>query len=804
MSEVIQGLTSAEVQDRVIRGQVNRVPSSIFADYAAILRRNLLTLFNLLVIPPAIGLFAVGEIRGGIALSGMALATSALGLIQEIRGRRLLRRLALLQMRQVRVLRDGKIIDIRPSDVVQDDVLPLQAGETVVADGPVLQADYLELDESLLTGESEPHPHQAGETLLSGSACVSGTGYYRATSVGRQAFAQQITLQATDYRHALIPFQRALNRFLNSLTVIAIALCILYLALSGPLAFRRSELFLMIGATITSMVPQGLILLASLAFTLSAVRLSMRGAVVQELNAVESMAAVTVLCLDKTGTLTTGRLRLAKVLALDQSVNEEEVRRRLLFFAQRAVDQSNRTIMALRSALGELSVPAEWAVTDQVPFHSARRFSAIQCRRGDEGSLLVLGAPEALAARLDEQMKNEIQRRQQPEMATGARLLLFAESPRGVAKLDADDVLGGNTLRPLGFVILGEELRPDAADILGSLIDQRIRVKVLSGDSPETITRLCAALPLPREPAISGGHLKQEGGDLVESTTIFGRLTPQQKVGIIKRLQADGEHVAMLGDGVNDVLAIKQADLGLAMGSGTEAAQTVAGMVLKHDRFDLLLVALAEGRRVIASLIQAAQLFFLKNVYMLLLFLGALLVLRVRFPIVPQQVTLLNVLTIAMPTFVVLGTQPSSKSAMQRRTALDAMIFVLTRGVCMGIGGVVLLAISAYWRGDYTFTQRSLLVTALIVHGLAVVVQLGLSTIGGARRQGILLLLWPPCAVLLYMALLAMPATAHFFELRLPDVAEWTLIIGAVICSLSVATLLDYLITTSVRTRPAG
>ena len=793
MPDVLSGLNATEVNDRISRGLTNRVRSSALAEYGAIVRRNLLTVFNLLVIPPAVALFMVGEVRGGVAVSGMALTTSVLGLVQEIRARLLLRKLALLQVRQVRVLRDGQVQAILPTEIVLDDVLPLEAGETVVADGLVLQSDFLELDESLLTGESDPRPRNAGDTLLSGSVCSSGNGYYRATSVGAGAFVQQIAKQATAYRHPSMPFQRGLNRLLDLLTLVALGLCLLYLALYVPFGFRQSELFLMIAATITSMVPQGLILMASLAFTLAAVRLSQKGAVVQELSAVESMAAASVLCLDKTGTLTTGRLELARLVPLDPSFAEAEVRQRLGVFAHHAVDQGNRTIVALRSALA--STAAEATVVSQVPFHSQRRFSAMQLRQEGDDIVLVLGAPEALERALADEAQTWLVDHLQGELKEGMRVLLFAQAdaPADGFELTSDDPWSRLRLVPMTLVVLREELRTDAAATIRHLSGQGIRVKVLSGDATATIARVCESCGVTGDPPISGADLEQseQRAQVIERATIFGRLLPQQKVEIITTHQARGDHVAMLGDGINDVLAIKKADLGLAMGSGSDAAQAVAGIVLRNDHFDLLPAVLSEGRRVMASLLLAARLFFLKNVYMLLLFLGTLLVLRLPFPILPQQVTLLNALTIAVPTLIILGTRPQVAGADHRRSVHAAIVFVLTRGICIGIGGLVLLAISAYGRGDSTATQRTLLVSTLVVHGLLVVAQMGYSVRADAIRQRRLLLGWPVIGLGLFVVLLTWHSSAYFFELTMPDVCQGVQVCVTAVGSVMLATLVE-------------
>jgi cation-transporting ATPase E len=803
-----QGLTAAEVSDRIAAGLVNRSRPSVLAEYRDILRRNLFTLFNALVIPASIALFSVNEGRSAIAVSGMALTTTLLGLIQEIRAHRLLQKLAVLRLSRVRVRRDGAEQDIEPEEVVQGDVVLLRSGEPVPADGPLLTSHFLEVDESLLTGEADPVPRGPGETVLSGSFCVAGEGAFRAEKVGSDAFAQQLALQARSYRHVLIPFQRTLDGLLNSLTVIALLLCLLYLGLMFAHGYSRAELYLMIAATVTSMVPQGLVLTTSLAFTLAAVRLSLRGAIVQQLSAVESMAAVNVLCLDKTGTLTTNRLRLDHVVPLADALTPDEVQERLRFFACNSLDQENKTIAALRAELGESKSAGDWTVVSGIPFHSQRRFSALLIRARDRTRLLVLGAIEALQERLGEPARQRALERWHAELPAGARLLLFAQGDLGpdVIEKDPQTLLARSNLEPLALVALRDELRPDARDTLLALLQEGIRPRVLSGDTPQTVARVCQSLPIPTEAIASGQELADSPRpeELIERTSVFGRLAPLQKVQIIATLQQRGDHVAMIGDGVNDVLAIKKADLGVAMGQGSQAAQVVAGIVLRNNRFELLPAALAEGRRVIAALIQVARLFLLKNVSMLFLFLGALLLLRLPFPILPQQVTLLNALTIGGPTLLILATRSQSAALPRGRNIRSIATFVLTRGPLLGVFELVLLWISANLRGDEPARQRTLLLTSLIVHGLAVVLHLAWGKGTGPGLQRALLLSWSALALVIYVLVLGWRPMAYFFDLQMPDVAEWALASATALASLTFATLAERLVTRALALRADG
>ncbi|HEY7424794.1 MAG TPA: HAD-IC family P-type ATPase, partial [Gemmataceae bacterium] len=565
----LSGLTAAEVAERVARGESNRVRRSDRAEYLAIAARNILTLFNALVVPAAAALFLLGEYGDALAVSGMALTNMVLGLVQEIRAKRHLDRLTLLAETRVRVRRDGQVREVPAGDVVRDDLLLLAAGDTVAADGRVLESRFLEVDEALLTGESDPVPRKPGEELLSGSFCVAGEGSYRAECVGAQSFAQRTAREARSYHYSASPIQVSINRLLAVLTGTAIVLCLGYVVLfrlrSVPLLWQ------MIAATITSMVPQGLVLMATLAFVLGAVRMSRRGALVHILNAVESMASIDMLCMDKTGTLTTNRLHLEKVCVLDESLPEETIHNRLRLFASASLDRSSKSLTALRDTLGE----AHAELLDQLPFKSQNRYSAVRVRSGNEEHVLALGACEALQPFLCETDTWETVWRDL--LGTGMRLLLFAEAEDASNRKFAGS-LEGFTLRPLALVALSDELRPEARHVLEELASQDIRFKILSGDHADTVraavaplaagTNAAAVKALAETPVVSGAELQAapNPAELIRTCCVFGRVSPAQKVEIVAALKKQGRHVAMIGDGVNDVLPIKNAHLGIAMG----------------------------------------------------------------------------------------------------------------------------------------------------------------------------------------------------------------------------------------------
>jgi cation-transporting ATPase E len=683
------GLTAAEVAERVRRGQVNRTKRSDWAEYRAIVVRNVCTLFNAIVVPAAVALFWLNDPRGAVAVSGFATINTLMGLIQEIRAKRQLEKLAILVETRARVLRDGEVKEVPAGDVVLDDHVLLSAGEAVVADGPVLEAHFLEVDEALLTGESDPVRRQPGDRLLSGSYCVAGEGAYRAAKVGGQSFAQSTSAEARSYRYTPSPLQVGINRLIQVFTYMALALCGVYLVLYWVQGFPTTALVQRIAATITSMIPVGLVLMATLAFTLGAVHMSRRGAVVQRLNAVETMASVDVVCTDKTGTLTTNRLRLDRLRVLARDLTEEDLRQRLAQFAWASLDNQNKSILALREALGRPAGTIE--LVDQIPFKSQNRYSAVRIRTEQGERTLVLGACEALQSHLEDPAASDWEAAWKELLATGLRILMFAESSR-VGPFNGS--LDGFPLRPLGLVALSDELRPEAGQVLEALHGQGIAFKILSGDNPETVRATVGhlKLPLAHEPVVSGDELEKASDkpQLIATRSVFGRVAPRQKVEIVRTLEEQGHQVAMIGDGVNDVLPIKTATLGIAMGEGSMAAKTVSGLVLENNNFALLPETLEEGRTIVRNLRRSAKLFLLKNVYSLILIVGAVAVFRLPFPFLPQQVTLLNLLTIGIPAFVITLSRERSTSATRPGFLREVLWFAGRTGVVMGVGGLVL------------------------------------------------------------------------------------------------------------------
>ncbi len=765
------GLSSAEVIERQAKGLVNRTSRSDWADYRTIASRHLFTLFNLMVVPAAVVLFSLGEWRAGVAVSGMMLVNTVVGLIQEVRAKRQLDKLAILTETKSHVVRDGQTAEIAASEIVLGDSLLLHSGDAVAADGVIVEANFLEVDESLLTGESDPSQREAGQRLISGSICVAGECVYRVDKVGKEAFAQSISIAARRYTSRSSPMMRTVNMLITFLSITAVALVAIYLVLYFFNQIGLAQLLKMIASTITSTVPQGLVLIMTVSFTVGAVVMSRRGVLVQRINAVEAMASINVICTDKTGTLTTNRLVMAQLLNQSMRLDDREVSLRLAQFANATIDHRNRSIQALRTALGEAKVE----LLDQIPFKSKNRFSAVRIRVGQEERLLVLGAPEAFSAEDQRNLSGVTALQTQ-----GLRILVFAEVVAGDSAKKAFTDLMPQPLEILAIVALADELRPEAAKVLTALSAQGISFKVLSGDNPETIRATVAPLDLPlsREAVLTGDDwaTAPDRAMLVEKHSVFGRVGPQQKVEIVDSLRQRGHYVAMIGDGINDVLPIKRADLGIAMGEGTQAAKTVSSLVLENNDFAMLPETIEEGRTIVRNLRRAAKLFLLKNVYSLILILiYAVGLLSLPFPYVPQQVTLLDWLVIGVPTFIIALTRARSQTVSKVPFLRDVGGFALRSGVVFALAGFVVLAFAKHiWMYDER-TQRTLLLTVLIMLGITAIFRI---LDDGARAGDARLRLIALAGIPFYALMMYWPMSSRFFELSMLTVVQWLQVAG--------------------------
>jgi cation-transporting ATPase E len=673
------GLSAAEVADRVARGLVNDVPEAPTRTYGQIVRANVVTRFNLLLGSLLAVILVVGPIQD--ALFGIVLvANTLLGIIQEVRAKWTLERLELVNAPRATVLRDHEQRQIEVGEVVLDDLLEVGPGDQVVVDGKVLDSTGLEVDESMLTGESEPVGKSPGEEILSGSFVVAGGGSYRATRVGGDAQAARLAERARRFTLARSELRAGIDRIITMVTWVLIPTAALLFA--SQLITQHQDLRSGLRGAVAgsvAMVPEGLVLLTSVTFAVSVVRLGRRQVLVQELAAVETLARVDVLCFDKTGTITAGDLAVQDLVPLgDRPAGAGAV---ALGAIAAADPNPNATLRAIAATY---PAPDGWEATKVVPFSSARKWSAASF---DGHGHFVLGAPEVLLA-AGGGTDRELLRRTEAIAVEGRRVVLLAAAPEPVAN---GELPGG--LEPAAFVVLGDRVRADAAPTIAYFRDQGVRTKVLSGDHPRTVATVARQVGIPgSDEPIDARSLPTDPAalaDLLERGSVFGRVVPDQKQAMVAALHTRGHVVAMTGDGVNDVLALKDADLGIAMGNGSPASRAVAQLVLLSNRFATLPDVVAEGRRVIANIERVAKLFVTKTVYATALAV-AVGIARLPFPFLPRQLTLVGSLTIGIPGFF-LALEPNLRRA---RPDLVRRVLAFAAPAGLVAAGATLIA---YW-----------------------------------------------------------------------------------------------------------
>jgi cation-transporting ATPase E len=635
------GLTAAEVAQRVADGRVNAVTRSSSRTVGSILRANVFTRFNALIGVLFVVVVTFGPIQDG--LFGLVIVVnSAVGIIQELRAKRTLDALALLEESPVRLRRDGSPTEVAPSGVVVDDIVLLAPGEKVPVDGEVIESAGLELDESLLTGEADPVHKQPGDPLRSGSFVVAGSGSFRAVHVGDDAYANQLVAQARRFELSRSELMTGINQILRVIQWIIVPLGVLLVI--SQLTSSGSFAQAMVGtvAGVVPMIPEGLVLMTSVAFAVGVVRLAQRRCLVQELPAIETLARVDLLCLDKTGTLTAPEMELSDVtVAPSMSAAEQDRARAALAALARMEEQPNATMRAIAAGVA----PADgWTPAATAPFSSSRKYSAAVF---DKHGAWCLGAADVVLAS-GQELRDEADRL----AATGLRVLALGELPDGA--LPDGPVTG---VRPRALVVLRQRLRPDAPQTMSYLIEEGISLKIFSGDHAASVGAVATAAGIPGgDTPIDARALPQAQTDADGLTralaehSVFGRVTPEQKREFVAALKGAGHTVGMTGDGVNDALALKDADLGIAMGSGSAATRGVAKIVLMDNSFAAMPRVLAEGRRVLGNIERVASLFLTKTMYSLVL---AVLVglAHVPYPLLPRHTTLVGSLTIGIPGF---------------------------------------------------------------------------------------------------------------------------------------------------------
>lgn len=773
-----RGLTAAQVEDRIERGQTNAVTSSTSRSLADIVRANVFTLFNGIILTAMVMVLIAGSWKDAV-FGFVIIINTGIGIVTELRAKHTLDKLSILVASDYLVRRDGNDVEVSHNDIVLGDFMWLRSGEQVPADATIVQTWGLELDESMITGESRTVRKKEGDTVYSGSTAVSGMALVHVTAVGAHSYAATLTAQAKVYKKNVSDLNKGINTILKFMTFLVVPLCILLIltqmktvggwsAAIASGAWRQAVVSSVAG--VVGMVPEGLVLLTSLNFALAAIRLARKNTLVQDLDSVETLARVDCLNLDKTGTITDGGIVYDDFIALPACAGKQQAMQALYDLANE--ESPNGTGRAVLAGLGKQGFTGS-AQLERVPFSSARKWSAVAFHdepEAGQGGVWYMGAPEVLLAGFTNQYPDVL--KQVNDYANnGMRVLLIAHAAGEVpADFETDPKLEAGA-QPVAIVLCSEHIRDDAEPTLAWFREQGVRCRVISGDNPVTVGAIAGKVKLTgdRKPvAMDARELPQDVDELarvLENVDVLGRVLPEQKKAIVQALHTQKHVVAMTGDGVNDALAIKEADLGIAMGNAAPATKAVAEVVLVDSKFSHLPDVVARGRQVMANMERVASLFLTKTVYSALISFGVVLSM-IPFPYLPRHISYIGALTIGAPAFL-LALAPNT-----RRYIPGFLRRVFAFSVPCGIATALSVLLSAWfvpklmgWNVDGTahdqLLWRSMCATVLFVMGIYVL-----------ARVATPLNSWRGWLVAAFAAAgvvgMCIPFIAHFFAFQLP------------------------------------
>lgn len=773
-----RGLTAAQVEDRIERGQTNAVTSSTSRSLADIVRANVFTLFNGIILTAMVMVLIAGSWKDAV-FGFVIIINTGIGIVTELRAKYTLDKLSILVASDYLVRRDGNDVEVSHNDIVLGDFIWLRSGEQVPADATIVQTWGLELDESMITGESRTVRKKEGDTVYSGSTAVSGMALVHVTAVGAHSYAATLTAQAKVYKKNVSDLNKGINTILKFMTFLVVPLCILLIltqmktvggwsAAIASGAWRQAVVSSVAG--VVGMVPEGLVLLTSLNFALAAIRLARKNTLVQDLDSVETLARVDCLNLDKTGTITDGGIVYDDFIPLPACAGKQQAMQALYDLANE--ESPNGTGRAVLAGVGKQGFTGS-AQLERVPFSSARKWSAVAFHNEPEagqGGVWYMGAPEVLLAGFANQYPDVL--KQVNDYANnGMRVLLIAHAAGEVpADFETDPKLEA-AAQPVAIVLCSEHIRDDAEPTLAWFREQGVRCRVISGDNPVTVGAIAGKVKLTgdRKPvAMDARELPQDVDELarvLENVDVLGRVLPEQKKAIVQALHTQKHVVAMTGDGVNDALAIKEADLGIAMGNAAPATKAVAEVVLVDSKFSHLPDVVARGRQVMANMERVASLFLTKTVYSALISFGVVLSM-IPFPYLPRHISYIGALTIGAPAFL-LALAPNT-----RRYIPGFLRRVFAFSVPCGIATALSVLLSAWfvpklmgWNVDgsaqYQLLWRSMCATVLFVMGIYVL-----------ARVATPLNSWRGWLVAAFAAAgvigMCIPFVAHFFAFQLP------------------------------------
>ncbi|HEU4462416.1 MAG TPA: cation-translocating P-type ATPase [Solirubrobacterales bacterium] len=776
-----QGLSAKEAAARLRKLGPPAETSS--RSLASIVAANVFTLFNAIiagffVLNIGLGLYA-DAIFGVIAV-----VNSGIGIYQEKKAKETLDEIAVLVAPHAKVLRDGEVAELTANEVAPGDVVQVGPGDQLVADGEVIASRGMTMDESLLTGESDGIQKAEGDRVLSGSFCVSGSGHYTVDAVREESYAGRIAGEAKTFRHPPSPLQEEVNRVIIASTYLMLPLAVLLIVSLNLRNVHLEEAAQTATAGLITLIPEGLVLLMSVTFAVAAMRLAKRGTLVQQMSATESLASVDTICVDKTGTLTAGELRLTGVEYAD-GVDPKSGAAALGRFAASAGDR-NKTLETIAQEFpGKAGT-----VRGEVPFSSEWKWSGVSLDGAGDGATYVLGAPDILTELGALSLPPGLAAKLEQETAAGRRVVAFGQT--GEALPDDPAAGGAPKMQPLALVVLEETLRPDAAETIAYMREEEVDLKLISGDAAATVTAVAYAVGVPRDAGVvEGPDLPEDEEQLTKvalENTIFCRIKPEQKKALVGTLVAAGRYVAMIGDGVNDVPALKRARMAVAMGSGAQVTKGVADVVLLKDQFSRLPEAVGEGRRIARNIHRLGRLYLTKSVY------AAALILLVAvpgfaFPFLPRHLTIAALLTIGIPSFV-LALMPSDGPLYRGRLLRALAAFAVPAGLGTALGSILSFFLVDTVAGASLEAGRTAATTTLIVLGLAFVLLLER---GPGREhiaiQGYMLVMVISLASV-FALILGIGPVRDFFDMVVLNSTQWFLALFSAAIGLIIASLM--------------
>ena len=774
----LEGLSSAEAHRRL--ADLGPVEPDSSRSVASIVAANVFTLFNAIL--GAFFLLLVGLGLFADAIFGLvAIVNTAIGIRSELRAKETLDELALLVAPRAKVIRDGKLTELRAEEVVPGDIVRVEPGDQLVADGSAVAARGLTMDESILTGEADGVRKRRGDRLMSGSFCLAGSGHYEVDAVRERSYAGRVAGEARAFRHPMSPLQEEVNRVLWATTIAMIPLGVILLLALSIRSVGLTDAAQTAAAGLVTMVPEGLVLLMSVTLAVAAVRLARMRTLVQQLSATEALAAVDTICVDKTGTLTDGTLSLVAVEVADPD-RPGPTQEALGRFAHSAGER-NRTLQVIAERFPASPRP----VVAEVPFSSAWKWSGATLDGDGATRSYVLGAPDVLKRAGVLALPPTLEKALAEHTGAGRRVVAFGEATGRLPEDPAHQP--PPQLEARALVVLEERLRSDALDTVEFMREQQVDLKLISGDARETVTAVARAVGVPADAGvIEGPDLPEDKSGLAaaaEKNTVFCRIAPDQKQALVGALAEAGRFTAMIGDGVNDVPALKRARLAVAMGSGSQVTKGVADIVLLSDQFAMLPRAVAEGRRIARNIHRLGRLYLTKSVYAAVLILFAAIT-GFAFPFLPRHLTVAATLTIGIPSFV-LALAPSEGPLYRGHLLRSLAAFAVPAGVACGVASLLSFFFVDTAFGGTIEDGRTAATTTLIVLGLCFILLLER---GPGREhitiQSYMLALVAGLGALYALGLAAAPVR-DFFQLVILSAGQWFLALLCVAIGLLIA-----------------